>query len=119
MMENVETCERVLNRVLKWRRWFVGWQLGTRPINDPEAAAISDHRELSMLLRIEVNALLSLLVAKGIVTRNEFEEQVKVEALTLDAAYRRRFPGVKTVTDGLALDTNVAHDTMRVMNFRP
>lgn len=47
---------RRLEKLGKWRSLFAGWQLGTRLDNDPECQAVRDHREVTMLLRTEVNA---------------------------------------------------------------
>lgn len=47
-----------LNKLAKWRSVFAGWQLGTRLKEDPECQAVKDHREVTILLRAEVSALL-------------------------------------------------------------
>lgn len=49
-----------LNRLAKWRTVFAGWQLGTRARGDPESDAVRDHREATIMLRAEVNALTAL-----------------------------------------------------------
>ena len=50
-----ELLNQALNRLCKWRAHFAGWQLGTRAKDDPEAQAVRDHRELSMLMRVELS----------------------------------------------------------------
>jgi hypothetical protein len=55
------TAIQALNRVAKWRGLFAGWQLGTRPKGDPECDAVRDHREITILLRVEASALTRLL----------------------------------------------------------
>jgi len=67
---NVEVLERklsdALNKFAKWRTWFASWQLGTRSDHDGECSAVKDHREVTMLLRAEVNALTKVLIDKGV-----------------------------------------------------
>jgi hypothetical protein len=93
-----------LNRLTKWRGHFAGWQLGTRLRDDPESQAVRDHREVSMLLRVEVNALIDLLTKKGIVSAAELDAAIEREANTLGTAYEKRWPGVRATDDGLAYD---------------
>lgn len=99
-----ERTIRALNIVAKWRVLFVGWQVGTRPKGDPEGDAIRDHRELSILLRVEVSALAGLLLEKGVFTPEEFDAALEREALQLTKDYERKFPGVVASEDGLTLD---------------
>ena len=61
------TAIQALNRVAKWRTLFAGWQLGTRPKGDPESDAVRDHREITILLRVEQSAIIGLLIRKGII----------------------------------------------------
>src|SRR5205809_59165 len=46
-----------LNRLTKWRSVFAGWQLGTRPLGDPECDAVRDHREVTILMRAELTTI--------------------------------------------------------------
>lgn len=98
------TAMRALNRVAKWRTLLAGWQLGTRPKGDPECDAVRDHREVTILLRTEQSALIGLLVAKGLITAQEWDTALTQEANLLNADYERRFPGVRATDDGLAMD---------------
>jgi len=99
--------DRALNIVTKWRTLFTGWQLGTRPKGDPEGDAVRDHRELSILLRVELTALTGLLLAKGVCTEDELLAAFEHEAELLNKDYERRFPGVTAHEDGLNLDHRV------------
>lgn len=67
-----------LNRLCKWRSILAGWQLGTRADTDPECQAVRDHREVTLLLRAEVNALTQLLVCGGVFTEEEHYRQVSL-----------------------------------------
>lgn len=107
-----------VNRLAKWRGFFAGWQLGTRTKEDPEANAVRDHREVTMLLRAENNALVALLVRKGIFTAEEFSEEFNDQCGYLCEAYADRYPGIIAVDHGLRMDER-AVETMARMNFKP
>lgn len=102
-----------LNRLAKWRSVFAGWQLGTRPDTDAECRAVRDHREVTMLLRAEVNALTILLVEKGVFTREEHAAQLQEEARYLCAAYEKFFPGFTATDVGMNIDPQIAVNTTR------
>jgi hypothetical protein len=93
-----------LDRLAKWRAHFAGWQLGSRPITDPETQAIRDHREVTMIMRAELSALVGLLLAKGVFTAKEWTDQLAVEADALNAMYERKWPGVTATQQGLTYD---------------
>jgi hypothetical protein len=95
-----------VNRLGKWRTWFAGWQLGTRPLGDPECDAIRDHREATLIQRAELSALVGLLIKKGVFTAEEFTSGLEVEAAALSSALERRWPGVRATDEGLALDVD-------------
>jgi len=99
---------RALNIVTKWRVLFTGWQLGTRAKGDPEGDAVRDHRELSILLRVEGSALVGLLLRKGVITEAEWQAALEREANQLSRDYERRFPGVTAHKDGLTFDARAA-----------
>ena len=101
-----------MERVAKWRTVFSGWQLGTRVKGDPESDAVRDHREVTIMMRAEVNALGVLLANKGVITADEFTAQVQEECRLLCEAYERRFPGFKATDYGLEIQPAIARDTM-------
>lgn len=93
-----------INRLGKWRSLFAGWQLGTRPKGDPESDAVRDHREATLIMRAELNALISLLVSSKVFTRAEYVKQLEHEARLYCERLAERFPGVIAVDDGLQID---------------
>jgi len=95
---------KALNVLAKWRVLLTGWQLGTRLKGDPEGDAVRDHREATILLRAEVTALVGVLLAKGVVTDDEWLTALEREATLLSKDYERRFPGVTAHEDGLTFD---------------
>lgn len=112
MTDLPRALDAALNRLAKWRMVFAGWQLGTRPKGDAECDAVRDHREATLLLRAEVNALNQLLIAKGVYTFDEFQRQLLEEAGHLNRALERQFPGIRASADGIVL-TPEAQDTMK------
>lgn len=116
-MASNETLAK-LNRVCKWRSILTGWQLGTRPAGDPEAQAIRDQRDLLIVLRCEVSALVALLVKADVFSLRAWEAQLGDEADALDAGFRERFPGMESTEHGIAIvDPAKAAETMR--GWRP
>lgn len=108
-----------LNKLAKWRSFFAGWQLGTRSDTDPECAAVKDHREATLIQRVEVTAIVGLLIKKGILTAEEFTDASVEEAKLLDADFERRFDGYSTSMSGLHMDIPRAAETARKMHFKP
>lgn len=106
-----------LERLAKWRVLLTGWQLGTRPKGDPEGDAVRNHREATLVLRAEVSAFSSLLIAKGVFTAAEMNDQVELEARRLCEALSRRFPGVVATDEGLVFSLPAAAETMK--GWRP
>lgn len=103
-----------LNRLAKWRTLLTGWQLGTRPKGDPEADAVRNHRELSLILRAEVSALVAVLHEKNIIAPAEWDYYLAVEAKALSQSYEKKFPGWRAIDDGLEMyDAKAARETMQ------
>jgi hypothetical protein len=121
--KDVEAVARRATRALevlgKWRSVFAGWQLGTRNADDGPTRAVKHHRELSMMLRVEVNALTKLLLDKGIITQVELTEAIGEEAEALSAAYAELFPGLTATEQGIHYDIERAGYTMRRLGFPP
>jgi hypothetical protein len=97
-----------LNRLVKWRTILTGWQIGTRPKGDPQSDAIRDHREVTILLRAEVNAITQLLISKGVFTAAEFDTQLVTEAFHLERGFENKFPGASTADHGMDINLQLA-----------
>lgn len=108
-----EIAGRITNRFAKWRLVFAGWQLGTRLNSDPECQAVRDHREISMLMRAEINALTKLCIDAGVFTSRDLTEQMIVEFEHLSDSYAERFPGMTPTDDGIAYELPLAAETMK------
>ena len=101
------------NRLGKWRRIFAYWQLGTsKDKGDPEFDAVADHREVTMLMRAELNALTYLLVTKGIATKAEVTAQFSEECEHLSMAYAGSFPGLQADDSGIVMHMPLAAETL-------
>lgn len=109
----MSTLNRALNKLAKWRTVFASWQLGTRSSTDAECKAVKDHREATIMLRAEANALARLLMNKRIITQKEFEDTLHNEVTQLDRAYEEKFPGFSTTDTGVDIDLVVASETMK------
>lgn len=105
--------DAALNKLAKWRMVFAGWQLGTRSKEDPECQAVRDHRELSMLMRAEVSAIINVLVNKNIVKWEDFAATLLEETEALDKAYESKFPGFKSDASGMLMDPTKAAETTK------
>ena len=107
------SAHRALNRLAKWRTVFAGWQLGTRPDTDPECRAVRDHREATLILRVEQTAVVDLLIRKGVISQAEFEAAVEREAVQYERDLQERFPGFTATDTGLTIDPVKAAETMK------
>lgn len=102
-----------LNKLAKWRSVFASWQLGTRSDTDAECNAVKDHREVTILMRAELSAIVALMMDKGLITVAEWEEYLERAALDLDKSYEQRFPGYESTAHGMSVDITRAHETMK------
>jgi hypothetical protein len=118
-MTSPEEQFRVLNKLCKWRTFFASWQLGTRSRREGEVQAVKHHRELSILLRVEVTALTGLLLEKGVFTEQELNEAVTAEAKRLDHGYEESYPGWRSTDEGMSMKLPEAQETMRNLGFPP
>jgi hypothetical protein len=114
-----ESLMAALEKLTKWRKFFAGWQLGTRADGDGESRAVRNHREATILLRAEVTALTGLLISKGVFTQAEFGSALEKEAAQLDRDYAVAYPGWSSTPDGLSMKMPQAGDTMRRLGFPP
>jgi hypothetical protein len=112
-----QKCYAALNKITKWRSVFAGWQLGTRAKGDPESDAVRDHREVTILLRVESSALVKLLTDKGVFTVQDWQQAVIDEAELLDKDYEQKFPGIRSTDIGMNFDVSRARETMK--HWRP
>jgi hypothetical protein len=112
----MEAYLKALNKLAKWRTVFAGWQLGTRAKGDPECDAVRDHREVTILMRAELNAFTGILLRKGVFSEAEWAAALSEEAVLLDKDYEAKFPGITTSEAGTHYTAQAA-ETMK--GWRP
>ena len=108
-----------LEKLAKWRKFFASWQVGTVPAGDGRYKAVADHREVSILMRAELSALTGLLLRKGTFTEQEWRDALELEAKQLDHDYEERFPGWRSLPEGLSMKMPEAAETARELGFPP
>lgn len=108
---------RSLNRLAKWRAHFAGWQLGTRLKDDPECEAVRDHREATLMTKVELTAIVGLLLEKGIITHEDFHAHLIEEAGVMEQVLEQRWPGARATDDGMTYDLAQASSWMQ--GWRP
>ena len=73
---------------------------------------VRDAAEAQLLHRVELSALASLLIQKGVFTVTEYAAQVEVESEQLCEKLEKRFPGFKAGEHGMTLTNPQALQTM-------
>lgn len=114
-----QSLRAALEKLAKWRKFFASWQLGTTSAQDGRYKAVMHLRELSILMRAELSALTGLLIRKGAFTQEEFQDALEREAKLLDHDYEERYPGWRSLPDGLSMKLPEAAETMRKLGFPP
>jgi len=115
MADNDNLTQRymaAMNKIAKWRSVLAGQQLGTRPLGDPECDAVRDHREATILQRVELTAVSKLLIDKGVFTVEELQQGMIDECALLEQDYQKKFPGMRATDTGIEYDRRAVH-TMR------
>jgi len=68
------------------------------------AEAVRDHREATILLRVEVSALAALLIDNGVFTTDDWASQLLEECRLLEEGYQKSWPGAASSDDGMVYD---------------
>lgn len=104
--------ELAVNRLCRFKTVLARWQLGSGNLeSDPEFDAVCDQRALLLILRAEVNALLSLLVDTRIIKHEDFDRELQATANRDNTNLSLRFPGYYGTDEGLAVDVRIAEAT--------
>ncbi len=111
--------EAATQRLCKWRTVFVGWMLGTVADDKPGVKAYRDRCDAVLMMRVEINALTSLLMAKRVFTVDEFMAQIVTEGEHKKLELEAMFPGYKATDQGISIDVVQAAVTNRRMGFPP
>jgi len=97
----------------------VGWMIGTKAADAPGVKAYRDRADAVLMLRVEVNALTALLIAKGVFTLDEFMAQIVTECEHKQRELEAMFPGYKATDVGISIDPKIAAETNWRMGFPP
>lgn len=111
--------DRTANRLAKWRTVLTGWVLGTKGQHEPGVQGMRDVMEARLLQRVELNALIALLVEKGVFTITEFKAQVVLECDDYQHVMEARFPGHVAVETGIQVNAELAAETYKRLGFPP
>lgn len=114
-----KSLRAALEKLAKWRKFFASWQLGTTSAGDGRYKAVADHREVSILMRAELSALTEILLRKGVLTEQQWTDALEREAKQLDQDYEGRFPGWRSLPEGLSMKLPEAAETMKNLGFPP
>jgi len=96
-----QAYDSAMKRLNAWGMLLTGRIAGTLRAEDPRSKGYRDLFQKLLVLRAEVNALTAVLVAKGVMTTEEFTAQITDEAEFLNLEYEKRFPGVRSTEAGL------------------
>ena len=92
--------------------------MGTRGVDTPGTKGMRDLMDKLLVLRVENNAMATLLISKGVFTHAEFKSTVGECAAELDAIYELIFKGMRTTAFGVELyDVTLAQQTMTELGF--
>ena len=80
--------------------------------DDPEFLAVRDHREITILMRAELSAMLRILLHKGFFTIEEYNDMLAAESLALSRLYESRWPGATAHEDGIHLEVEKSNAWM-------
>lgn len=105
------SVELAVNRLCRFKMVLARWQLGNRENGDQEFEAVCDTRSLLLILRAEVNALLSVLVDTRIIKHTDFDKALEATANRDNTNLSLRFPGYYGTDEGLAVDVRIAEAT--------
>lgn len=119
MSHHGDRMRAALNRLTKWRSVLTGWHLGTRQRDEPGVAAMRDLQDFRLIIRAELNGLISTLLEKDVLTRDEFDGSVAEAAIEYEAELQRLFPGYRATDHGMVIHPTIATETNRARHFPP
>ena len=105
---NLDQAASALHRLSQWCSVLAAWQLGTKSKGSPTNDAVQDHRYDSLNLRADMDALVALLISKGVISREEYMAALAAAADSLNRQYEKKFPGVQATDGGLKLNRELA-----------
>lgn len=112
------SAREALEKLCKWRSLLAGWHGGSGLVDAPGVKALRDEADHRLIVRVELNALLGLLIQKGVFTVEEFDRALEVEAKQYDKEMAVKFPGFRATAAGLEIfSMDLAQTTMKRLGF--
>lgn len=96
--ESRDAMFMALRRLATWRTFFAARHVMQ---DDPEFRLFLDDYEKWLMLRVETSSISAILLAKGIVSPEEFHGEMVEQADALSRSLSRAFPGIVATDDGL------------------
>jgi hypothetical protein len=109
--QELTSAQMAVKRLCQWKMLLARWQMGERFERGPEFDALCDQRGLVLILRAELNALLSVLVETRIIKHADFDLALEACANRDNTNLSLRFPGYYGTDEGLAVDVAIAKGT--------
>jgi hypothetical protein len=112
-----EYYAKLMNRVVQWKEILANWQLGTKDDSDGSFRALQDLHDTTMRKGVKLEALVELLLARGIIRPEDLLEKQIELAVRLDQSLEVKFPGVKVTDSGIQVDEDVFEKTKSDLGF--
>jgi hypothetical protein len=106
-----------MNRVVQWKEILANWQLGTKDDSDGSFRALQDLHDTTMRKSVKLEALVELLLSRGIIRPEDLLEKQIELAVRLDQSLEVKFPGVKVTDSGIQVDEDVFEKTKIDLGF--
>lgn len=108
---------KLMNRVVQWKEILANWQLGTKDDSDGSFRALQDLHDTTMRKSVKLEALVELLLSRGIIRPEDLLEKQIELAVRLDQSLEVKFPGVKVTDSGIQVDEDVFEKTKIDLGF--
>lgn len=112
MME--EMYQKAMNRVVKWAGFFTRWQLSKYTKDDPQVRALEKINQARIVARIEMNAIVKLMLLKGVITQDEFYQQMIEEAADFDRGMMQEYRGFHVTDTGVSAHEGFDETAQRI-----
>lgn len=102
------------SRLRQYARWALGRVTGTTSTSDGKYKFFLDHAESRHFQRVELNALIALLIVKKVFTAEEWGKALLDEIEVYEQALRRDWPEITVSSDGRSFSVDPAGFADRV-----
>lgn len=107
----------LMNKLSNWKVVYANWQLGTRDGTDGAFQAIQDAKLSDLNSNIKLDALVQLLIERGLISEEALlAEQIEV-ANKLEKSLEAKFPGATATDTGMVYDESAFENTKEQLGF--